>query len=169
MVSSLKKYKGIDMFVSLARRIPDYSFFLVISSSNNDIEKYFLHAQLPNNIKLIPEQINLIPYYFNASVVVNLSIPDLWIETFGMTLIEGFELGTPCVAPDSGGPKEIVESGKNGILVNTVDENAIIEAIGHILGSRERYVEFVKNVFALRKRFSVESSIKCLIQAISDV
>ncbi|MGD0365661.1 MAG: glycosyltransferase [Bryobacteraceae bacterium] len=40
-----------------------------------------------------------------------------WIEAFGNTVIESLACGTPVVAYDRGGPAEIVEQGRSGILV----------------------------------------------------
>src|SRR5450755_177101 len=40
-----------------------------------------------------------------------------WIEAFGNTVIESLACGTPVVAYDSGGPAEIIEHGRSGILV----------------------------------------------------
>jgi len=40
-----------------------------------------------------------------------------WIEAFGNTVIESLACGTPVVAYDRGGPAEIVEHGRSGILV----------------------------------------------------
>lgn len=40
-----------------------------------------------------------------------------WIEAFGNTVIESMACGTPVVAYDKGGPAEIVEHGRSGILV----------------------------------------------------
>ncbi len=47
---------------------------------------------------------------------VTLATPH-WIEAFGNTVIESMACGTPVVAYDAGGPAEIMEHGKNGILV----------------------------------------------------
>ena len=40
-----------------------------------------------------------------------------WIEAFGNTVIESLACGTPVVAYDRGGPAEIVEHGRSGVLV----------------------------------------------------
>lgn len=40
-----------------------------------------------------------------------------WIEAFGNTVIESMACGTPVVAYDRGGPAEIVEHGRSGVLV----------------------------------------------------
>ena len=158
MVSSLKRYKGIDIFVSIAKKCSDYSFSLVISSMPDEIKKYFVNIQLPKNLKIIPVESDLTCYYFKASLLVNLSLPDMWVETFGMTLIEGMQFGTPCIAPNFGGPKEIILHGKNGFLVNPYDEDAIIQAITIILGSENSYIKFYNNVLRLNNRFSIDTS-----------
>ena len=40
-----------------------------------------------------------------------------WVEAFGNTVIESLACGTPVVAYDRGGPAEILEHGRSGILV----------------------------------------------------
>jgi glycosyltransferase involved in cell wall biosynthesis len=169
MISSLKKYKGIDVFVSLAKKCQEYSFSLVISSPQADIVGYFSYTSLSNNLTIIPQQKNLLPYYHDASIVLNLSLPDLWIETFGMTLLEGLQCGTPCIAPDFGGPKEIILNGRNGFLVNPYDEESIIRAMNTILHSETRYAEFFANALDSRDRFSIDSIMKLWYEEIDDV
>jgi glycosyltransferase involved in cell wall biosynthesis len=56
--------------------------------------------------------------------------PIRWSEPFGLVLIEALACGTPVIAYPHGGPKEIVEDGKTGFLVNSVDEMA--ERIQHV-------------------------------------
>ena len=43
-------------------------------------------------------------------------------EPFGLSVIESMACGTPVVAFDRGSMPELIENGKNGFLVNTVDE-----------------------------------------------
>lgn len=52
-----------------------------------------------------------------------------WIEAFGNTAIESMACGTPVVAYDRGGPAEIIEHGKNGILVPVGDVHALAEGV----------------------------------------
>jgi len=51
-------------------------------------------------------------------------------EPFGLSIIEAFACGTPLIAFDRGSMSELIEHGKNGFLVNTVDE--AIAAVDHI-------------------------------------
>ncbi|NOY88130.1 MAG: glycosyltransferase family 4 protein [FCB group bacterium] len=51
-------------------------------------------------------------------------------EPFGLSVIEAMACGTPVIAFNKGSMSELIENGKNGFLVNTVDE--AIEAVEHI-------------------------------------
>ena len=54
-------------------------------------------------------------------------------ETFGQTIQEAQASGLTVVAPASGGPKHLIESGKTGILVDPENENAYRGAIEKLL------------------------------------
>jgi glycosyltransferase involved in cell wall biosynthesis len=56
--------------------------------------------------------------------------PILFDEPFGLSVIESMACGTPVIAFDRGSMPELIENGKNGFLVNNVDE--AIEAVGRI-------------------------------------
>jgi glycosyltransferase involved in cell wall biosynthesis len=51
-------------------------------------------------------------------------------EPFGLSVIESMACGTPVIAFDRGSMPELIESGKNGFLVNNVDE--AIETVARI-------------------------------------
>lgn len=54
-------------------------------------------------------------------------------EPFGLTLLEASAAGLPLVATDSGGPNDIIELARNGILVNPRSPHAIAAASLRIL------------------------------------
>ena len=51
-------------------------------------------------------------------------------EPFGLSVIESMACGTPVIAFNKGSMAELIENGKNGFLVNTVNE--AIDAVAHI-------------------------------------
>ena len=53
------------------------------------------------------------PYIERMDVLVNASRP----EPFGIVLLEGMARGVAVLAVDSGGPSEIVDGGRTGVLV----------------------------------------------------
>jgi glycosyltransferase involved in cell wall biosynthesis len=63
----------------------------------------------------------LYEYYGNAKATL---VPIQWEEPFGLVMVESMATGTPVIAFRRGSVPEIVVDGKNGFMVNTVDEMA---------------------------------------------
>jgi glycosyltransferase involved in cell wall biosynthesis len=76
-----------------------------------------------------------------------LLFPIDWPEPFGLVMLEAMACGTPVIAFNSGSVPEIIEDGKSGFIVNSVDEaiNAVKKL--HLLNKPE-----VRNCF--EKRFT---------------
>lgn len=129
MVCSLKVYKGIPAFIDLAGRHPKLHFDLVLNASEEELRSFFAGKILPKNLQLFPCQTDLHPFYQRASVVVNLTNPDLCVETFGMTLLEAMAYGKPVIAPAFGGPCELVSHGKDGFTVDPRRSEDIDQAL----------------------------------------
>ncbi len=60
-----------------------------------------------------------------------LVMPSTGIESFGLAAIEAFACGTPVIASRHGGLREIVEHGRNGLLVPPGDAKALAEAMDY--------------------------------------
>jgi len=54
-------------------------------------------------------------------------------EPFGQVIVEGMAAGLPVVATDGGGTREIIESGKTGLLVPMGDARALADALALLL------------------------------------
>lgn len=63
-------------------------------------------------------------------------------EPFGLTLLEAAAARVPVIATDSGGPNDIIERCKNGLLVCPTDRRAIAEACKSIIGNRRNWTRF---------------------------
>ena len=57
--------------------------------------------------------------------MLNLSNPFLCVETFGMTILEAMAYGVPSIAPNIGGPIELIEDGYNGFCVDVTDARSL--------------------------------------------
>ncbi len=66
-------------------------------------------------------------------------------EPFGLTLIEAAASGVPVVATNDGGPRDIIENCKHGILVDVSDSDNIAKAIREILGNPGLWDDFSNN------------------------
>ncbi len=66
-------------------------------------------------------------------------------EPFGLTLIEAAASGVPVVATDDGGPRDIIQNCKNGILVDVSDSENISAALHKILDNGSLWEEYSNN------------------------
>lgn len=62
-------------------------------------------------------------------------------DTFGMVVLEAQACGTPCLVTASGGPKEIIENQKTGLVVSTDNEQDWYQAIDHYYQQRQNQPE----------------------------
>ncbi len=132
MVCSLKAYKGIFEFIEIAKQCQKHNnicFTLILNANSAEIDVYFSKLEIPNNLRLISRQTDVIPYYQQSSLLLNLSRIDEWIETFGLTLIEAMAFGIPVIAPPVGGPTEIVTENKEGYLISSYETEKIANKI----------------------------------------
>jgi glycosyltransferase involved in cell wall biosynthesis len=74
-------------------------------------------------------------YYAAADVFV---LPSMFQETFGLVVLEAFAAGIPVIAARSGGLPELVQDGKNGLLVDQGDVEGLYLAMRQLLLDRER-------------------------------
>ena len=128
MVCSLKAYKGVNEFISIASLCNHYSnitFTLVLNANQTEIDEYFYNLHIPANVTIWSRQTNLIPFYLNANLVMNLSRIDQWVETFGLTILEAMAFGIPVIVPPVGGPDEIVDDGIEGYKVSSYETEKI--------------------------------------------
>ncbi len=99
------------------------------------------------------------PYIEQMEILVNASDP----EPFGIVLLEGMARGVAVVAVNSGGPVELVEHGRSGVLATSGEPGALADALEALLlspalrrsigeGGRERFMRDF-TVEALRERF----------------
>jgi len=145
MLCSLKGYKGIEEFIQLAEGLPKYRFNLVLNASMEQIKVYFNTRDLPENLVFFPKQKDVHWFYQHAHLVVNLSKPMEWIETFGMTLLEAMTYGLPVIAPTVGGPTEVVKEGKNGYLRDSQNTAELVRLIQKIAVDTQLYNDLSEN------------------------
>ncbi len=153
MISSLKAYKGVHEFVALAKLNPQFRFRLVVNASQPEISGFFGHEELPANLAIYPTQTNTHVFYHWADIVLNLSRPDAWVETFGLTILEGMAYSLPAIVPPVGGITELVEEGINGTLADSRDVNALSEKLRAILNNPSLYQQMSRNAFSRLSQF----------------
>jgi glycogen debranching enzyme/glycosyltransferase involved in cell wall biosynthesis len=82
-----------------------------------------------------------------------LLFPIDWPEPFGMAVIEAMACGVPVIAWNEGAMPEIIDEGKTGFIVESIDQ-----AVAAVERSRECDPEEIRAIF--EKRFSVERMVE---------
>lgn len=118
MLASLRPYKGIQEFVTLANRLSDFQFILVLSDPAADVEDWKGSIDYGSNLEIYPVQADVIPFFQKSQLLLNLTHPEKCLETFGMTVLEGFCFGIPAIVPTRGGVAELVENDVNGYKID---------------------------------------------------
>ncbi|MBK8444251.1 MAG: glycosyltransferase family 4 protein [Sphingobacteriales bacterium] len=139
MICSLKVYKGVFEFLQLAKDNPQFYFRLVLNAKQEDINDFFRNCVIPDNLLIYPAQQDVHIFYQWADIIVNLSRPDGWIETFGLTIIEGMAYRLPAVVPPVGGILEVIEEGVSGCSVDSRNRQQLNETLRYILQNNNRY------------------------------
>lgn len=148
MGCSLKKYKGVFEFLNVASALHEDQFIqftLVLNAEASEISDFFKDVEVPGNVRLLSRQTDMSSFYADASLVLNLSRPNEWIETFGLTLIEAFSYGVPVIAPEVGGPTEVVRDGMDGYLMDSSGVAAIAEKIQEVAHDRSEWERLSAN------------------------
>ncbi len=131
---------GLDTLLDACRLLGDRQDVLaVIGGSGPERAAMEQHIQGHGlgNVRLagfIPD--DLLPDYYRAADVFVL--PSLTGEGFGLVLLEAFASGIPAIATRSGGPEEVVEPGRTGLLVPPGDAAALARAVQDMLGQPDR-------------------------------
>ena len=170
MLGSLKKYKGTIEFCKLAAMLPQYSFELVINDTQENIDTFWRNNNIGKieNLAVHPRQEDVAPFYNRASIVLNLSNKDLFIETFGLTVLEAMSAGLPVIVPTVGGVAEMVDNGKNGFKIDIQNLPFIAENIEKLLSNWELYLSLYKGSIERSKKYSSDAMAEEILHKIKD-
>ncbi len=155
MLCSLKEYKGVREYVELARKLTGIQFTLVLNAEEAAIEHFFNQVTLPPNLHLFPAQKDVHPFYQEADLLMSLSHPLKWVETFGMTALEGMAYGLPVVVPPVGGIAEIVEDSVSGFHRDVRDLDSLADTVTALANNPQLYESMAANALKRANDFDV--------------
>lgn len=134
----------IAVFANLKKLIPDFKAIVVGDGEDIDMVQSLIKMfGLTKNITTIPTVINgeLIKLIQKSKVFLSTSLT----ESFGLAIAESMYIGTPVVAPNIEGPKELLENGLNGFVFDSGDTLTPAKIIAGILNNEIVTVEKTKN------------------------
>jgi len=156
-------WKGQEIFVKAAiellSRHPNLKAFLVGDASDSD-RGYYRNVGLLAKQSDVSDRIvftgyvsNVADYYRMMDIVVHTSILP---EPFGRVIIEAMIQGKPVVASDEGGPKEIINDGEDGLLIEPGNPNILAASIEKLI--QNTYLRYQIGQAAQKKALASYSS-----------
>ena len=163
-VGRLSEEKGIEYLIDAVHQIEREGRNVMLTIAGSGSREASLKAQaarlgLGDTIKFV----GWVPHddfpvlFANADVFVGLSIiaDSGWQEAFGLVFAESLALNTPVVGTATGGIRDIVKNGVNGLLVPPRDAPALAAAIEQFIDLPILVDDLSKDVRAdIEKRFS---------------
>ena len=170
MLGSLKLYKSPLEFIELAQRLPQFTFELVVNDTQENINCFMKEHKINicKNLTIYPRQNDVVPFYNQASLVLNLSDKKQVVETFGLTALEAMSTGLPVIVPTEGGIAEMVADGENGYKIDVQELDRMADTIERIFSDGSLYLQLATNALTYSKKFSAVHMIELISKLISD-
>jgi len=154
-VGALNRQKGQIYLIRAMHRVikslPKTSLEIIGDGPDKEIlKKEIDRLGLEAKIQLLGEQkeVKKIMKDWDLFVLPSLS------ETFGLVILEAFEVGIPVVATSVGGLPEIVKNGQTGVLVSPADPERLAKAICWLLAERRERAKLARAAYeSLKKHF----------------
>lgn len=142
----ISRWKGQDVLIRAAAKVPDLVVWIVGDALFTEDDKAYAAElrQLVQELK-IGERVHFLG--FQEQVPVLMRAADLIVhcsvspEPFGRVLVEAMLARKPIIAAAAGGPLEIIEPEKSGLLTPPGDADALAAAIGALVDSTTLRVE----------------------------
>ena len=99
------------------------------------IDRYDLYGHVAYPKHHAPEDVPLI--YRLAALTHGVFVNPALTEPFGLTLIEAAATGLPIAATEDGGPRDIIQNCKNGVLIDPLDPADIARGIKDVISDWE--------------------------------
>ncbi|MGC8580188.1 MAG: glycosyltransferase [bacterium] len=143
-IGRISKIKGQELFIDVAHMIAkqnEHVRFLIVGDVFKGNEQYMgylrslIHKYNMDEIIMFTGFRDDIDDFINYSNII--VVTTLITEGLGQIVMEGMAAGKVVIAPSRGGPAELIENGKDGILYRSGDHNALAEALSKAVNNPE--------------------------------
>lgn len=133
---------------------------LIIGEGNqrSQLQTQIGRLGLQRDVELLGFQPNPLPYMRQANALVLSS----FLEGLGNVLIEAMACGTPVLATDCGGPREVLADGALGLLVPVGDSAALAQAMAATLAAPTPAAHLKAAAARYEAGAAAEATLRCL-------
>lgn len=116
----------IECFYAVHKVNPKTKLIIVGDGElREELEDLVGEYKLEKAVALVGNQNEVAPYLKRSDIYVSSSL----VEGLPLSILEGMACGLPVIANKVGGIPDIVDDGKNGLLIELDDRNAFVEAM----------------------------------------
>lgn len=151
-VGRLEKVKGYDKLLSAFLKLKQTCnnaelWILGEGTQRENLETFIAENGLKDSVKLLGFQENPYNYLKQADLFISTSL----VEGFSLAVAEAIVLGLPIISTATDGPKELLEDGKYGMLIDA-DEASVFNALKTAV-TDTAYLNELRRKSAERKEF----------------
>lgn len=161
-VGRLFPAKGVDILIEAIKRLDDPSKLQLTIVGNGpslgQLKEQVKHSGKLIQVSFLGARMDIPDLLKTADFFVH---PAIWNEGFGITLIEAMACGVPCIAFNKGAIPEIIDSGKNGYIVNEDNVEALAAQLNtciSFVGTPE-YIKMRRQARIDAERFDIRNMV----------
>lgn len=164
-VGRLSYVKGVNLLIDAFKKVYEKKPDITLTIVGDGEEKQNLINQakelnLQDSIFFAGRQSNVIDWLDNAEIFV---YPSIWEEGFGISVVEAMSRGCIPITFNKGGLSEIIENGKDGFLIDSVDSNALASKIIEVTLMNDDEIQKIRNnAMETSKKYSIDNTILSL-------
>lgn len=159
----LVPWKGFATLIRIMKKLPEWQLTIAGNGPmRNELESLITSLGLKDRVKLT----GVIP---REELLSELKMSDLFIlntsfESFSFQTVEAMHLGVPVITTNIGNLKEIVEGGKEGVLIEPDNEAQLLSAIKKIDEDKKFRDLIVENAKRKSEKFSIDKTLNHLVE-----
>lgn len=168
VVTRMSPDKRVDRILNVSSRLKQegYDDFVVhvlgSGTDDEDMQAEVAHLELQNVVYLHGKKNNPYPYLTQSDWLVCVSER----ESFSLVILEAMVLNVPVITTDCGGPANIIENGRYGILVDNSGEG-VYEGMKRVLDEPSLSTKYMGDLSKVAGRYNFEGWLKTVDKLLS--